>query len=156
MSPDGIQLTYMPKLMLERLAARQMRRFLVVGTGSVGIDFLAYVGLIFFVDYRLSKDLAKAISFVLGTIFGFVANKFWTFESRKRSLFEVVSFFLLYFVTMLINVAVNRGVRLLLPKALVTAFICATATSTVLNFMGQKFIAFRAAQEHLRIFKWST
>ena len=145
----------MPSLMLEPLAAQQMKRFLVVGVGSVGIDSLAYFGLIFLGDHQFSKDLAKAISFILGTLFAFVANKFWTFESPKRSLFEVISFFLLYLTTMLINVSVNHGVRLLLPKTLVTAFVCATATSTVLNFLGQKFIAFRAAQEHLRIFKWN-
>ena len=143
----------MPKLELEPLAARQIRRFLAVGVGSVAIDSFAYFGLVLVADDFLSKDLAKAISFVLGTVFAFVANKFWTFQSRRRSLFEGYSFFLLYLATMLINVGVNHAVRLLLPSALVTAFVCATATSTLLNFLGQKFIAFRGAQEHVRIFK---
>jgi len=96
----------------------------------------------------------KMVSFLLGTVFAFAANKWWTFESRRWSTFEAAAFAGLYASTMLVNVAVNRWVlEVAPPAAFVVAFVCATVSSTVLNFLGQKFIAFRRAQEHLRIFR---
>jgi putative flippase GtrA len=139
---------------LEPLVVRQARRFLVVGLGSVAIDGLAYYSLLLAAGSNASPDAIKTLSFLLGTAFAFAANKLWTFESRRWSVFEAAAFGGLYASTMLVNVAVNHGVLAADPPApFVTAFVCATAASTVLNFLGQKFIAFRRAQEHLRIFR---
>ncbi|MBI4634964.1 MAG: GtrA family protein [Candidatus Rokubacteria bacterium] len=139
---------------LEPLVVRQAGRFLVVGLGSVAIDGLSYYAMILASGSKASPDAMKAVSFVLGTAFAFVANKLWTFASRQWSTFEVVAFGGLYASTMLVNVVVNHMVLAAgRPAAFVTAFLCATAVSTLLNFLGQKFIAFRDAQEHLRIFR---
>lgn len=139
---------------LEPLVVRQASRFLVVGLGSVAIDGLTYAALLRTAGSAVSPDAMKTLSFLLGTAFAFAANKLWTFESRRWSAFEAAAFGGLYASTMLVNVAVNHGVLAASPPApFVTAFLCATATSTVLNFLGQKFIAFRRSQEHLRILR---
>lgn len=144
----------MPRLALEPLVLRQAQRFLVVGMGSVAIDSLTYFSILRLGGPPTSADLAKTLSFVAGTIFAFLANKSWTFESHRWSLFEAVSFCVLYAATMIVNVGVNhRVLETGVPHPVLTAFLCATAVSTVLNFLGQKFIAFRKAQEHLRILR---
>ena len=66
---------------------------------------------------KINLSIAKAISYVSGAIVGFTINKLWTFESKRFLLSEVIK------------------------------YICATGMSTVINFLGQKFIVFRKSEQ---------
>lgn len=120
------------------MISRQLIRFLVVGSTAVLIDLLVYTLLITF----LPIVIGKAVSFLSGTVFAYVANKLWTFEKNGRDHVEMLSFFALYGTTLLINVSVNQLVLYILPGYIIWAFLAATGTSTVLNFIGQKWWVF--------------
>lgn len=117
---------------------KELKRFLVAGFSAVGTDLLTYFILLNF----LSHDVAKAISFLLGTIVAFVINKYWTFEKHEKSYKEIFQFTILYSLTLGANVITNKFVLMQLDS-IFFAFFVATGVSTVLNFLGQKFWVFK-------------
>jgi len=117
---------------------KELKRFLVAGLSAVGTDLVTYYMLLNF----LSHDVAKAISFLLGTIVAFVINKYWTFEKHEKSYKEMFQFVILYSATLGANVLTNKIV-LNNTEIVFLAFLIATGVSTVLNFIGQKWWVFR-------------
>lgn len=118
---------------------KELPRFLIAGFSAVGTDLASYMILL---DW-FHASLAKAISFSLGSIVAFLVNKFWTFESKPLSAVEVASFIALYMLTLMANVTINQIVLSIFPLSILLAFLMATGTSTVLNFVGMKFWVFR-------------
>ena len=122
---------------------RQARRFLVVGTTTVLVDLASYS---FCLWLAVPIDPAKGIGFVVGTIFAYVANRLWTFSARGGA-DRVFRFAALYLSTLVVNVAVNAAMVWLggtAKPALAAAFVVATGLSACLNFLGMKFLVFRA------------
>jgi putative flippase GtrA len=123
----------------------EILRFLIVGSLTVGIDYVFYrLGL----SLGIPVSLAKALGFIAGTIFAYVANRRWTFRSDAHLARSISFFFLIYLTTLIVNLIVNRGALAMLsgrdPEvATVTAFLAATLTSATLNFIGMKFLVFR-------------
>lgn len=131
-----------------RETRKQLARFLIVGFTSVAVDFAFYAALT-----RLSwhADVAKAVSYLTGVIVGFCGNKWWTFESTRRSAAEPIAYLACYAVTLIANVLCNRSVLALFGEsASLWAFLVATGVTTVLNFIGMKFITFRRGVEERR------
>lgn len=119
----------------------EISRFIIVGIGAVACDSIVYFILIQF----LSHSPAKTISFLSGTIVAYIFNKYWTFEKKNRDHKEMAFFFLLYVFTLLVNVAVNKISLNVLngyEYSVTLAFLLSTGTSTVLNFIGQKWLVF--------------
>ncbi|MCT7606974.1 GtrA family protein [Aliarcobacter cryaerophilus] len=117
---------------------KELKRFLIAGFSAVATDLVTYYILLNF----LSHDVAKAISFLLGTILAFIVNKYWTFEKHDKSYIEIVQFAILYTITLGANVVTNKLVLEQMDSVLF-AFLFATGVSTVLNFLGQKFWVFK-------------
>jgi putative flippase GtrA len=121
-------------------AQKQLLRFLVVGCSAVATDFVTYTLLL----HLLAHAPAKTISFILGSIVAYLLNKYWTFAVPGKNHIEVAKFIILYTSTLGVNVAVNAAVLILFPHAVPFAFLCATGTSTILNFIGQKWWVFKS------------
>ena len=117
---------------------RELKRFLLAGFSAVGTDLGTYYLLL----NLMPHNIAKAISFLLGTIVAYVINKYWTFEKNEKSYIEIIKFSILYSITLGTNVLTNKLVLDNTGK-LIQAFIVATSISTVLNFIGQKFWVFK-------------
>jgi len=117
---------------------KELKRFLVAGISAVGTDLATYYILLNF----FNTDIAKTISFLLGTIVAFIINKYWTFEKHEKSYKEIVKFGLLYSATLGANVMTNKIV-LDIFSITILSFLIATGVSTVLNFIGQKWWVFR-------------
>ena len=117
---------------------KELKRFLVAGISAVSTDLATYYILLNF----FNTDIAKAISFLLGTIVAFIINKYWTFEKHEKSYKEIAKFGLLYSVTLGANVMTNKIV-LDIFSITILAFLIATGVSTVLNFIGQKWWVFK-------------
>lgn len=113
--------------------------FLIAGFSAVFTDLSTYYGL----KIILPIPLAKGFSFILGSIVAFIINKYKTFEKVEFSGLEILQFAALYTSTLAANVAVNFLVLVFFPKWIFLAFLCATGTSTVLNYIGQKFWVFK-------------
>lgn len=117
---------------------KEILKFLVGGGSAVVVDALFYGILKAYIDF----SVAKAISYILGAFVGFIINKLWTFESKKFKVAEIYKYIILYACSALVNTGVNKFVIWIIPST-VFAFLCATGTSTVMNFLGQKFLVFR-------------
>lgn len=124
---------------LNKFDKQEILKFLVGGGTAVLVDFLTYK---LFMLIGMERTIAKTLSFICGSIVGFIINKYWTFKSSKFQINEILKYSILYIVTAFINSQVNKY-TLMLFKSESFAFLCATGVSTILNFLGQKFLIFR-------------
>ena len=124
---------------LNSINKQEILKFLVGGGTAVIVDFFTYK---IFMMLGLERTIAKTLSFICGSIVGFIINKYWTFKSPKFQIKEILKYTVLYILTALINSQVNKYTLLLFGNEMF-AFLCATGVSTILNFLGQKFLIFR-------------
>lgn len=121
----------------------ELARFLLVGLTATTIDFAVYRGLL---ALALDVQAAKGTGYVAGAVFAYFANRAFTFR-RGVGVHggELVRFVAVYLFALLANVAANASVLALLGRSemtIATAFVCATAVSAVLNFLGMKLFVF--------------
>lgn len=118
----------------------EMARFIVVGGIAVGIDALVYVLLqrVFGFD----PSLAKRVSFAIGAVWAFFANKYFTFGSANWLFVEPPMFVLVYAFGWLANTLMHDLIMGLTGFGW-ASFLAATGTSTLTNFVGLKFLVFR-------------
>lgn len=117
---------------------KEIKRFVIAGFAAVGTDLVTYYIMLNFFKY----DIAKMLSFILGSIVAFMINKYWTFEKYKKSYKQIVQFAILYIATLAVNTIINHF-TLNFFKIIFLAFLIATGASTILNFLGQKFWVFK-------------
>ena len=123
---------------------RELAIFLIVGVSTVLVDFISYRGLIGF--QVMEVDMAKAAGFLVGTLFAYFANRFWTFGHNPHVPGSVWRFSALYASTLGANVLTNALVLELLADmaiAIQLAFLLATGVSACLNFLGMKLFVFK-------------
>ena len=123
---------------VDRIRKKELVRFLFGGGSAVAVDFIAYQILQIL---GLHLDAAKAVSFICGSLVGFLINKLWTFECKKFSKGEIVRYVVLYACTAMVNSITNKLVLAAFPIT-IAGFFCATGISTILNFLGQKYFVF--------------
>lgn len=121
---------------------QEIFRFIATGLTAVATDFGSYL---FMLDI-VSADIAKGSSFILGSVVAYFMNKIWTFGNNEAVMSTLVHFILLYSLTFMANVAVNHISLIYISELMVIGFILATATSTILNFIGMKFWVFSKKQ----------
>lgn len=127
---------------------KELSVFLVVGISTVVVDYIFYRGMV--VLQWTTIDVAKAFGFIVGTLFAYVANRFWTFSHKETANNSVLKFALLYGVTLSANVLVNSQFLEFLKNvdyAVQLSFFFATGVSATLNFIGMKFIVFKPKTE---------
>lgn len=124
---------------LNSINKQEILKFLVGGGTAVIVDFFTYK---IFMMLGLERTIAKTLSFICGSIVGFIINKYWTFKSPKFQIKEILKYTVLYILTAFINSQVNKYTLLLFGNEMF-AFLCATGVSTILNFLGQKFLIFK-------------
>ena len=118
----------------------EIYRFLIVGVCSVSIDFLFYYFFIYF-DF-FDPNNAKRLSFIIGAIFAFYANRNYVFQVNEKKFSQYIMFSILYFTSFILNSIVHDFVYLISNLTLIS-FLCATMVSTITNFTGQKFLIFK-------------
>jgi len=122
---------------------RQLVIFLVVGVATILVDFISYRSLIGL--HVMEVNMAKATGFLVGTLFAYFANRFWTFGHKSYAPGSVWRFSALYASTLGINVLINAlALKMLSDVAAVIqlAFLLATGVSACLNFWGMKLFVF--------------
>jgi putative flippase GtrA len=121
----------------DKFEIKEILRFLVGGGSAVMVDAVVYALL----KQMMDLSLAKAVSYVTGAAVGFVINKLWTFESKSFKWEEIYKYVILYACSAIVNTIVNKIIFAIF-SSVILAFLCATATSTIINFLGQKFMVF--------------
>lgn len=134
---------------LKKLFTFEQSRFIVVGIMNTLIGtaamFIAYN--VFHMGYWLSS----ALDYIIGSIFSYFANKYFTFKSEKKSAKEVVRFVVNILVCYGLAYGIAKpamGVLLADVELSVSIFeqismIFGMCIFVVLNYFGQKFFVFR-------------
>lgn len=123
---------------------RELTIFLIVGSLTVLLDFVAYRCLVWM--KLLDIDTAKAMGFIIGTVFAYFANRLWTFGHKSHMPGSPWRFIILYAATLGANVFINALALTLLSDiavAVEVAFLLATGVSATLNFLGMKLFVFK-------------
>ncbi|SFQ44283.1 Putative flippase GtrA (transmembrane translocase of bactoprenol-linked glucose) [Amycolatopsis arida] len=129
----------------------QLVRFGLIGGFCALLDFGSYSALLALGMSGVPwVDVARAISFVIGTTTAFFLNRRFTFAAGQRGgAGQVGGFALLYTVTFFVAVGVNRAMLALLSAAsssgweTTIAWAVSQATATTINFVMLKWVVFR-------------
>lgn len=119
----------------------QIRRFLIVGTLTVGLDYVLYA-LLLLIDVPV--PVAKGTSFLIATVCAYLLNRSWTFQATGGAI-VAVRFTALYGAALGLNVAVNSLALWLLPETtwrVQIAFLIAQLCSSTFNFVGMRSVVF--------------
>jgi putative flippase GtrA len=129
--------------MMKNSLLLELKKFLAVGMIAVSLDWGIYLALVNFLG--LGAVLSKCLSYILGTMFAFVANGRLVFQSDLVPV-NFLKHLLLYTFSLLANTLVFAFLKSNFsfdsPMILGAALLAATFVSTLINFMGMRFWVF--------------
>ena len=135
--------------LINKIFKAESSRFIIVGVANTVIGtsvmFIAYN--LFGLGYWISS----ALNYIVGSIFSYFANKYFTFKSEKKSGREIVRFVLNIALCYLIAYGIAKPViNMMLGQMGLSvsimeqiSMILGMGIFIVINFCGQKFFVFK-------------
>lgn len=135
--------------MIKKIFALEQSRFILVGIMNTiigtSVMFIAYN--LFGLGYWISS----ALNYIIGSIFSYFANKYFTFKSEKKSGEEIVRFTINIVVCYFIAYGVAKpAINILLGSLNLkislleqAGMLLGMCIFIVINFLGQKFFVFK-------------
>ena len=131
--------------MMKNRVLLELKRFTAVGMIAVCLDWGFYLALTNF--FGVGAVLSKSFSYILGTIFAFIANGRLVFQSDLAPV-NFLKHLLLYTFSLLANTLFFAFLKSHFsfdsPIILGAALFTATFVSTVINFVGMRFWVFKS------------
>ena len=135
--------------MIKKLLNLEQARFVLVGIMNTLIGMIAM-----FVAYNvfhLGYWFSSAMDYIIGSIFSYFANKYFTFRSEKKSGAEIIRFviniavcyFISYGIARPILDVILQNVELSVSIFEQVSMILGLGIFIVLNYLGQKYFVFR-------------
>lgn len=126
----------------------QLLRFALIGGFCALLDYGTYTGeRVLGMDSSPWVNIARAISFIVGTTTAYFLNRKFTFSAgRREGKGQVGGFVLLYAVTFFVAVGVNALMLTVLPESTwqaTVAWVISQGTATAINFVMLKWVVFR-------------
>lgn len=140
------------------MISREIGFFILNGIVSVILAYIIYQALIS--GQILGVHWANGTAYICGMVYGFFSNRKWAFRDRRLITRETIILFTsLYIFTLLVNVSVN-AIMLKFLTGLhgdnLLSFITAISISTILNFVGLKYLVFTKNATSLTVKKIRT
>jgi putative flippase GtrA len=125
------------------MLVRQFLRFMAVGAGGTAVQYAAlWAG----VRFDLAPAaIASAVGYLLGSLFNYLLNYYFTFASRKSHLEAAAKFYTLVGVGWLLNTALMGMLVHGRDWNVWLAQVFTTGVCLLWNFAGSKWWAFRHA-----------
>jgi putative flippase GtrA len=121
----------------------ELKKFLAVGMIAVSLDWGIYLALTNF--FGLGAVLSKSLSYLIGTMFAFIANGRLVFQTDLATV-NLLKHLLLYTFSLLANTVLfsfwKSNFSFDSPMILGAALLTVTFVSTVINFVGMRFWVF--------------
>lgn len=134
---------------IKKLLSLEQVRFIIVGVMNTIIGMAAM--LIAYNVFHLGYWISSAMDYIIGSIFSYFANKYFTFRSNKKSGEEVVRFVINIVVCYVLAYSIAKPIIEMLLKDISLSvsileqisMIFGMCIFIVLNYFGQKFFVFR-------------
>ena len=139
------------KKLLSKFLDKTFLRFIIVGV--INTIFGTAIMFVFYNVLHLSYWLSSASNYFFGSILSYFLNKYFTFEYKKRDWRVVGRFVANISVCYLIAYGVAKPlVRAMLSGASVSiqenvAMLCGMCLFVALNYLGQRFFAFKKDED---------
>ena len=120
----------------------EFARFLSVGVLIVIVDLFFYYLLL---NIGFDTFWSKGISYIIGTICAYFANKKITFQTNEGGSKKFLFFVILYSVSLFVNVGTNEIILSVYSISFFSfsiAYLIATSISALVNYFGMKYIIF--------------
>lgn len=140
------------KKLLSKFLDKTFLRFIIVGV--INTLFGTAIMFVFYNVFGLSYWLSSASNYFFGSILSYFLNKYFTFQYKKRDWKVVGRFVLNISACYLIAYGVAKPlVSALLSGASATiqenvAMLCGMCLFVALNYLGQRFFAFKSEENN--------
>ena len=134
--------------LVKKIFEREELRFAMVGVANTMIG--TTVMLVAYNLFGFGYWSASAMNYIVGSIFSYFANKYFTFHSTQQSFKEILRFILNIVICYIIAYALAKpGITLLLGRLDLEvsileqiSMITGVVLFIIINFFGQKFFVF--------------
>jgi putative flippase GtrA len=123
----------------EEKTKKEVCRYMAVTPVIFAIDLGGY----YLFNHFFPYSAAKGISYAIANLIGYVINKYWTFECKKKNYGEAGSYFLVQLFLLGFNIWSHHMLRMIWPSAVLRAVVAASLSTALLSFILKKFLVFK-------------